>query len=135
MNLSKLARLTAMLLIPALLSGNFAFAAKTPVDPAVMKAKVQARGVGQVVRVTMADKTETKGVIARIGEQSFTVNPKGAAQPQEIQYAQVTGVQNDKMGSGTKAIIIVAIVGAAFGITVAILVHAFNKGFPKTIPI
>jgi hypothetical protein len=122
MDLSRLARLTAMLLIPALLSNNLAFAAKKPVDPAAMKAKVQARGVGQGVRVTMAGGTETKGVIVSIGDQSFQVKPKGAPQPQEIQYAQVTGVHNDKMGTGTKVIIIVAIVGAVIGIVAAILV-------------
>jgi hypothetical protein len=136
MNLSRLARLTAVLFIPALLSNNnFAFAAKRPVDPAAMKAKVQARGMGQGVRVTKADNSETKGVIVRIGEQSFTVTPKGSTQPQEIEYAQVTGVHNDKMGTGTKVIIIVAIAGAAIGIIAAILVHDFNSSFPKTIPI
>ena len=136
MNLSRLARLIAVLLIPALLSSNnFAFAAKKPVDPAAMRAKVQARGVGQGVGVTMADNTETKGVIVRLGDQSFTVTPKGSTQPQEIEYAQVTGVHNDKMGTGTKVIIIVAIAGAAIGITAAILVHDFNSSFPKTIPI
>lgn len=127
MNLSRLARLTAILLVPALLSNNFAFAAKKPVDPTVMKAKVQARGVGQGIRVTMADNTETKGVIAGIDEQSFTVTPKGSAQPQEIQYVQVTGVHNEKMGTGTKVIIIVAIAGAAIGITAAVLVHDFHN--------
>jgi hypothetical protein len=131
MNLSGLARVTAMLLIPALLSNNFAFAVKRAVDPAAMKAKVQARGVGRGVRVTMADATETKGVIVNVGEQSFTVKPKGAAQPQEIQYAQVTGLHNDKMGTGTKVIIIVAIAGAAVGITAAILVHDFHNSFLK----
>jgi hypothetical protein len=132
MALSKLARLTAMLLIPALLSNNFAMAANKPVDPAAMKAKVQARGVGQGVRITMADKTEAKGVIVSVGEQSFTVKPKGAAQPQEIQYAQVVGVHNDKMGTGTKVIVIVAIAGAAIGIAAAILVHDFHNSL-KTI--
>jgi hypothetical protein len=135
MNLSMPARLLAMLLITALSGNGFAFAANKPVDPAAIKARVQARGVGQGVRVTMADNTEIKGVIASFGDQSFTVKPKGPAEPREIQYAQVTGVHNDKMGTGTKVIIIVAILGAAIGITAAILVHAFNKGFPKTIPI
>jgi hypothetical protein len=70
MDLSRLARMTAILLIPALLSNNLAFAAKKPVDPVAMKAKVQARGVGQGVRVNMAGGTETKGVIVSIGAQS-----------------------------------------------------------------
>jgi hypothetical protein len=126
MNFSRLGRLTAAFLISTLLSNSFAFAEKKPVDPAAMKAKVQARGVGHGIRVTMADSTETKGVIVSIGEQSFTVKPKGAVQPQEIQYTQVTGVHNDKMGTGTKVIIVVAIAGAALGITAAIIVTSLR---------
>ncbi len=121
MNLSRLARLTAMLLIPALLSNNLAFAAKKPVDPAAMKAKVQARGVGQGVRVTLAGGTEANGVIVSIGDQSFQVKPKGAAQPQEIQYAQVTGVHDGKMGNGKKTIIIVVVVVAVAVVVAAVL--------------
>jgi hypothetical protein len=132
-NLSRLARLTAMLLIPALMGNCFAFAANKPVDPAVMKAKVQARGVGRGVRATLTDQTEAKGVIVSVDEQSFTIKSKDAAQPREIQYTQVTGVHNDKMGTGTKVIIVVAVAGAAIGITAAILANAFRNGFPKTI--
>jgi ABC-type phosphate transport system permease subunit len=133
MTLSKLARLIAMLLIAAQLSNNFAVAASKPVDPAAMKAKVQARGVGQGVRVTLADKSEAKGVILSIGEQSFAVKARGAAQPQEIQYAEVSGVHNNKMGAGTKVIIVVAIAGAAIGIFAAVWAHDFQKGF-QSIP-
>jgi hypothetical protein len=128
MTLSHLARITAMLLIPALLSNSIALAAK-PVDPAVMKAKVQAHGVGQGVRVTLADKAEVKGLIVSISEQSFALKIKGADQPQEIQFAQVTGVHNDKMGTGTKVIIVVAIAGAAIGIIAAVAVHHFDTSF------
>jgi hypothetical protein len=123
LTLSRLIRFTAILLIPAMLANSLASAASKPVDPAVMKAKVQARGVGQGVRVTLADKTEVKGLIVSIGEQSFTVKPKHADQPQEIQFAQLTGVHKDKMSTGTKVIIVVAIAGAAIGITAEILVH------------
>ena len=126
MNFSRLGRLTAAFLISTLLSNSFALAEKKPVDPAAMKAKVQARGVGHGIRVTMADSTETKGVIVSIGEQSFTVKPKGAVQPQEIQYTQVTGVHNDKMGTGTKVIIVVAVAGAALAITAAIIVTSLR---------
>jgi ABC-type phosphate transport system permease subunit len=128
MTLSRLARFTAMLLIPALLSNSLAFAAK-PIDPAAMKAKVQARGVGQGVRVTLADKTETKGLIVSIADQSFALKVKGADQPQEIQFAQITGVHNDKMGTGTKIIIVVVVVGVVIGIVAAVFVHKFNSGF------
>jgi hypothetical protein len=127
MTLSRLVRFTAMLLIPALLSNNLAFAAKNPVDPAAMKAKLQARGVGHGVRITLADNTEAKGLIVSLGDQSFAVKPKNAAQPQEIQYAQVTGVHNDKMGTGTKVVIVVVIAGVAVGIIAAVAVHKFNN--------
>ena len=67
MTLSRLIRLTALLLIPALLSNTLAFAAKKPVDPAAVKAKIAARGVGQGVRVTLADNSEARGLIVSIG--------------------------------------------------------------------
>jgi hypothetical protein len=131
MNLSRLARLTATLLIVALLGNSLAFAGKKPVDPVVMKAKVQARGVGRGVRITLADLTEAKGVIVSVAEQSFTIKSKDAAQPREIQYAQVTGAHNDKMGAGTKVIIIVAIAGADVGIAAAIVEIVLRNAFTQ----
>jgi len=80
MSLSRLVRLTAMLLVPALLSNGLAFAANKPVEPAAMKAKLQARGVGNGVRITLSDDSEAKGLIVSLGDQSFAVKPKGAAQ-------------------------------------------------------
>jgi hypothetical protein len=127
MKISQLVRCTAMLLIAILLGNNFSFAAK-PVDPARIKEKVLARGVGQGVRVTTADKTETKGVIVNIGDQAFTVKPKGAAEAQEFQYAQVTGIHKDKMGTGTKVIIVVAIAAVAIGITAIVIDHEVSDG-------
>ena len=127
---TRLLRWTAVVLIPVLLSSNLAYASK-PVDPMAMKAKVLARGVGQGVRVTMADRTETKGVIVNIGDQAFTVKPKGATVAQEIQYAQVTGIHKDKMGAGTKVIIIVVIAGAAIGIAAAVLDHEVHNSLGK----
>jgi hypothetical protein len=127
MKISQLARSIAMLMIAVLLTNNFAVASR-PIDPVRIKAKVQARGVGQGVRVTMADKTETKGVIVNIGDQAFTVKPKGAAEAQEFQYAQVTGIHNDKMGTGTKVIIVVAIAAVAIGITAIVIDHEINDG-------
>jgi hypothetical protein len=116
-----------MLLIPALACNTLSVYAAKPPDPAAMKAKVLARGVGQGVRVTLADNTEVKGLIVSIADASFAVKPKHADQPQTIQFAQVTGVHNDKMGTGTKVIIVVAIVGAAIGIAAAILLHKVDN--------
>jgi hypothetical protein len=116
-----------MLLISALLSNSRAVASSRPPESVVMKAKVQARGVGQGVRVTLADKTEAKGLIVSISEESFALKVKGGDQPQEIQFAQVTSVHKDKMGTGTKVIIVVAIVGVAIGITAAVIDHEVNN--------
>lgn len=126
MNLSRVIRFTAMLLIPALLGNDLAFAAKKPIDPAGIKAKVQARGVGQGVRVTLADNTEATGLIVSIGEQSFALKAKKAAQPREIQYAQVTSVQRDKLTTGQKVIVGVVIFGVVVGVAAAIIVHKIN---------
>ena len=64
-----------------------------------------------------------------ISDQSFALKVKGADQPQEIQFTQVTGVHNDKMGTGTKVVIVVVVVGAVIGILAAIFVNKFNRGF------
>jgi len=127
MTLSRLLRFTAMFLIPALLSNSLAFAAKRPVDPVVMKAKIQARGVGEGVRVVLADKTEAKGLIASIGEHSFAVKARNADQPREIEYAQVTGVHSAKMTTGQKIGLGVGIFGAAVIITAIIFTHELDK--------
>jgi hypothetical protein len=127
MPLSRLSRFAFLLLIPALVSNREALAAGKPIDPVAIKAKVQARGVGQGVRVTLADKTEAKGIIVNIGEQNFTVKPKGADQPREIGYAQVTGVHNDRLSTGQRVTIAVVIAGAAIGIVAAVLVHSVDN--------
>jgi hypothetical protein len=114
-----------MLLISVLWMNGPAAAAK-PADPAVIKASIQARGVGNGVRVTLADNTEAKGAIVSISDQSFMLKAKHDAQPREIQYAQLTGVHKDKMGTGTKVLIIVAIAGAVIGIGIAVAVHSYD---------
>jgi hypothetical protein len=135
MKFSRMIRVTAMLLIPAVFYNSPAFAAKKPVDPAAMKAKVEMRGVGNGVKVTFADNTEVNGLIISIGDQGFSVKTKRADQPQEIQYAQLTGVYKDKASTGEKVGIVVAVAGVAIVITVLVFAHLFRTSFPKTIPI
>lgn len=120
--LSRLARFTAMLLIPALLINSLAFASSKPADPAVMKARVQARGVGQGVRVMLADNTQVKGLVVSIGEESFALKPTGSDQPLDIRYTQVIGVHSDKLSVGQKTGIVVGIVAAAVAITAIVIV-------------
>jgi hypothetical protein len=85
MTIIRLFRFTAILLIAVPMLNNLAFAAKKPVDAAAMKGKVRQRGVGRGVRATLNDKTEAKGLIVSVGEQSFMLKSNGADQPPEIQ--------------------------------------------------
>jgi len=117
---SRLFRLAAILLVPALLSNNFAFAAKKPADPAALKAKIQARGIGQGVRITLIDQTDVKGTIVAIGDQSFALKTKKGSEPREFEYAQITGVHNDRLTRGQKVGITVGVV-AGFIIVVAVV--------------
>lgn len=131
MTLTRLARSTALVLIFAIVGNTLGFAASKPVDVAQVKAKVAARGVGQGVRVTLADKTEQKGMIVSIGDQSFVLQPKGASAQSEVQYAQVTGVHRDKLSTGQKVAIVAGIAGVAIGITAIVLVHDVHKSLSK----
>ena len=127
MTLNRLFRFAAMLLVATLLSDSLTFAAKKPADPAVMKAKIQARGVGQGVRVSLSDKTEAIGLIVAIGDRSFTLKPKKSAEVQQIEYAQLTGVHNDHLTRGQKVGITVAIVAGAIVIFAVVLIHDLNN--------
>ncbi len=112
MTFSRIFRLAALLLVPALLGNSPAFAAKKPADPAVMKAKVQIHGVGQGVRVTLADNSEARGLIVAIGDQSFTLKPGKSAHVRQIEFAQVTSVHRDRLSRGQK-------IGVGFGVFAA----------------
>ncbi len=128
MSFSRSIRFTGMLLISALLTNNLAFAAKKPADPAVLKAKIQARGVGQGVHVTLTDTTDVTGMIVSIGDQSFTLRPKKKhAQTQEIAYAQLTAVYKDKLSRGQKVVVAVVVVSAAIAITAAVITHELDR--------
>ena len=126
MVLSRLFRFTAMFLAVVLLSNSVAFAAKKPAGPAVMKAKIQARGVGQGVRVTLTDQPDVKGVIVAIHDESFVVKSKKATEPQEIEYAHVTGVHNDKLTRGEKVGIVAGAVATAVVIFAVVLTVKFE---------
>ena len=115
-------RFIAMVLISALLSNSLAFASKKPADPAVLKAKIQARGVGQGVRVTLTDATQVTGMIVSIGDQSFALTPnKKNSQPREIAYAQLTAVHKDKLSRGEKIAAVVIIVSATIAVLATVV--------------
>jgi hypothetical protein len=123
MKLSLAVRIMALLLIPALLSNSLAAASNTP-DPALMKAKLAARGVGADIRVSLSDHSQARGIIVNIGEQSFALKVRTVDQPREFQYAQVTGVHGTGLSTGAKIGIGAAIGVAAVVIGIAI---AFKK--------
>jgi hypothetical protein len=64
-----------------------------------------------------------------MSDQSFLLRAKGAGQPREIQYMQITGVHKDKLSTGHKVTIGVVILGAAIGITAAIISHELQHSF------
>ena len=131
MKISRLIRFTTMMLISVLLINSVAFAArKKPADPAVLKAKIQARGVGQGVRVTLTDATDVTGMIISIGDQSFALRPKKKnAQPQEIAYGQLTAVHKDKLSRGQKVTVVVVIVSASIAVLAVIATHELDESW------
>jgi hypothetical protein len=124
--LSRWFRLTSTFLVLVLLSNSLAFAAKKPADPAVIKAKIQSRGVGQGVRVTLTGGTDAKGVIVAIHDQGFALKLKTVDQPREIEYAQITGVHNDKLTRGQKVGIVVGAVAVGIVIVAGVLTYDFD---------
>jgi cell division protein FtsL len=136
MTLSRWTRFAATLLVVVLLGDSIALASKKPIDPAVMKAKIQARGVGQGVRVTFADKTELTGTIVAVNDQTFALKPKKAAQPSQVEYAKVTGVYEDKLTRGQKVALVaiaVAVVVVIVGVYVTVQFdHNFGRGLDRS---
>jgi hypothetical protein len=135
MRFSRLARLSASLLISAQFFTLLSVAEDKPVDAVAVKATVQARGLGRGLKIVELDKTQVAGVLVSIGEQSFAIQQKKGEPPAEIAYAQVRSIHNKgKLSTGAKVGIWVA-VGAAVAVVVAVLVfrHKFAAGFSKPI--
>lgn len=126
--LSRLFRPAAMLLVPLLLSNSFAFAAKKPISPAAVKAKIEARGVGQGVRVTLSDQTDVKGTIVAVRDHDFALKLKKVDAPRDIEYSQVTGVHNDKLTRGQKVGIVVGVVAVFIVVVAVVLTREFESG-------
>ncbi len=102
MKLKHVTQFIALLLILVLFSNSMAYAAKKPLEAATVRNMIAQRGVDQWVRVTLADNTEAKGMIASIGDVSFGLTPKGADRPQYIPYGQVTGIHRYGLSKGAK---------------------------------
>lgn len=112
-------RYVTFALIASLLINTPMLTAEKPINPAAMKAKIVARGEGQDVRVTLADKSQVKGFILSIHEQDFVLKAKGPGEPRTIEYSQITGVHKGHMSTGAKigigvGIGVVGIIAASF---------------------
>ena len=127
MQCSRLVRAFAVLVVSTMLIDNVAYSA-VKANPEAMKAKIVARGEGQDVRVTLADKTQVKGFIVSIHEQDFVLKTKGPGEPRTIEYAQVTGVHRGHMSTAAKVGIGVA-VGFVGILAVGLIAMASSGGF------
>ena len=85
--------------------------------------------MGQGIRVTLADKSEVKGLIVSIGDQSFAVKQKDAEKPVDVEYAQVTTVHNKKLTKGQKVGIGIAVFGTAVIVTAAVIGIEFCRSW------
>ena len=122
MRFPRLIQLLAFLLIPALSVPAPAYAAPRALTPEAVKAKIQSRGVGEPVRVGLADNTNVTGIILTITDTQFTLKIKKIAEPRAIEYAQVTSVQNVSMGGHRKGMIVLAVIGGI--VVVPVLIYA-----------
>jgi hypothetical protein len=131
----RLSAVVALVLSNTLIGNSIAFAALPPMDAMTAKQAIATRGVGKRVKVTETDGTVVTGQIAAIEDEKFDVRAKDAAPAVPIPFSQVKDVHNAGLSKGAKIGIVLAVVGAAIAITAAVLIHDFNSGWPKTIPI
>lgn len=99
MKAPRLICLTVVILSVVLLSCSLVLANRKTADPVVMKARLQERGLGHGVRLTLADKTEVRGLIVGIGERTVSVREKNAGRSRDLPYAQLTAVHSDRLST------------------------------------
>ena len=63
-----------------------------PVDAATVKQKVEERGVGKELKVSLGDGSTVSGEIVWIGEEKFQLKAKKEPEPVDVAYAQVIRV-------------------------------------------
>jgi len=102
-----LPRLVAAILLSSILSSSVAWAAP-PLDAASAKSKIQKYGINHYICVQENNGIELHGRILAVNGQSFQMQLHNQPQPVEIQYADVTTLQN--LG-WTRGKVIVALVG------------------------
>jgi hypothetical protein len=96
---------------------------------AKVKAEVQKRGTreGSRVKVTLHDKSQQKGYISVISEDSFSLTDQKTGQVKIISYADVKSVRRSGMSDRTKVrIALVVVVGIAATASAFAGAHAKN---------
>lgn len=114
-------RVTALALFCSLFVTSVAYAADVSLTPDTVKQRLQARGVGKMVKVKEADGTVLRASIVSIGEESVVMRD-GSKPTVEVPYNKVTVVTGPGLSKGAK---ITICVGAGVLIVFAIIVaHA-----------
>jgi hypothetical protein len=96
---------------------------------AKVKAEVQKRGTreGYRVKVTLHDKSQQKGHISVINEDSFSLTDQKTGQVKTISYADVKSVRGSGLSDRTKVrIALVVIVGIGITASAFAVAHAKN---------
>jgi len=121
----------ALLLVAVLMFNNVAVAQVTqPQDASQatkVKAEVHRRGVGEKsrVKVRLRNKTEVRGYISKIEDESFDVTERKTGQVKTIRYADVEKVQGAGLSTGAK-------IGLIAGLGVAVVALVIVAGLKSS---
>jgi hypothetical protein len=119
-----LPRLVTAILVSGILSCSIAWAAP-PLDAASAKSKIQKYGINHYLCVQESNGIELRGRILAVNDQSFQMQLGNQPQPVEIQYADVTALQNLGWTHGKVVFLLVGI-GAVAGMATYGFVHVHN---------
>jgi hypothetical protein len=111
MKIDLVLRHTALLLVFSTFSQTIAFARK-PLDGPVIREKVADIGEGHQCRLKLKDGTRAKGMIVSIHADNLTLKTEGVQEPQRIDYAQITSVQESGISGNAKLGIVLGVVCA-----------------------
>jgi hypothetical protein len=118
----------AILLIFFLIAQTSAAAQQTE-QPAKVKADVQKRGTGEKsrVKITLHDKSEHKGRITQIGENSFSLTEQKSGQVIDIAYVDVESVRGPGLSTGAKIALAAGVGLVVVVVIVAVAAHDCSK--------
>lgn len=132
-----------LLMVILLIFSDFAFADQAPTVNGTpqaqaqasaqvekVKERVQKRGVGERVRVTLVNGSEVKGFISEVDEASFVVTDKKSGRTTAVSYAEVQKVRGPGLSKGAKIGITVAVVVGVLAIVVVIFIHKADEPGP-----